>query len=83
VTSPTSLTAIAPARSAGTVDITVTNAAPTGLSGRGPTSTTSSSDRYAYGDLPMVTGMSLNGGPSSGGTSVTVTVTRSPCLGSP
>jgi IPT/TIG domain len=83
VASPTSLAATAPARSAGTVDITVTNVAPTGLSGRGPTSTTSSSDRYTYGALGIVTGMSLNGGPSSGGTSVTVTVTRSPCFGSP
>src|ERR1700688_4413609 len=69
VTSPTSLTVTAPALSVGTVDITVTNVAP-GMSGAGPTSTTSSSGRYTYGAVPVVTEGSPSGGPSPGGTSV-------------
>jgi len=74
VTSATTLTATAPAGS-GTVGVTVTNSAPTGVSGSGPTSPTSSSDLYTYAPAPTVTGVSPNVGPSVGGTSVTVTGT--------
>jgi hypothetical protein len=72
VTSPTTLTATAPAGS-GSVDVTVTNAPPTGVSGSGPTSVVSAADTYTYEEPPTVTGISPNSGPSSGGTSVTVT----------
>jgi len=74
VTSPTTLTATVPAGS-GTVDVTVINAAPTGVSGAGPTSPVSTSDLYTYAPAPTVTGVSPNVGPSAGGTSVTVTGT--------
>jgi hypothetical protein len=75
VTSPTTLSATVPAGS-GTVDVTVTNAPPTGVSGSGPTSVTSAADLYTYQAPPTVTGVSPNVGPSSGGTSVTVTGTN-------
>jgi hypothetical protein len=76
VTSPTSLTATAPSGSTGTVDVTVTNGAPTGVSGPGPTSSISTADFYTYGVFPTVGAVSPNGGPGSGGTSVTVTGTN-------
>ncbi len=47
VNSPTSLTAKVPAGS-GTVDVTVTNAPPTGVPGLGPTSAATSADLYTY-----------------------------------
>jgi len=75
VNSSTSLTARVPPGSAGTVDVTVTNAPPTGVSGSGPTSTTSSSDLYTYEGRPTVTAVSPAGGPIAGGTTVTVTGT--------
>ena len=75
VTSPTSLTVSVPAQAAGSVDVTVGNAPPTGVSGPGPTSTTSSNDTYTYLG-PTVTAVSPDGGPASGGTSVTVTGTN-------
>ncbi len=73
VTSPTSLTAKVPAGSMGTVDVTVTNAAPPGVGGPGPTSSTSGADQYTYGLAPTVTSVSPAVGSISGGTSVTVT----------
>src|SRR4029077_15446314 len=58
VTSATSLTAKVPSGSAGTVDVTVTNAAPTGVGGAGPTSPTGAADQYTYGLAPTVTSVS-------------------------
>jgi alpha-tubulin suppressor-like RCC1 family protein len=65
VNSPTSITAIAPAQSAGIVDVHVTNS--TG------TSATSSKDHFKY--TPTIEAVSPNAGPTTGGTSVTVTGT--------
>jgi hypothetical protein len=62
VSSPTSITAIAPAGGAGVVDVRVTNA--------DGTSAPSSSDRFQY--LPMVEELTPSAGPPLGGTSVTV-----------
>ena len=63
VNSNTSITAIAPAGTAGSrVDITVT--------GPGGTSTTLPADQFTYG--PAVSGVSPNSGPAAGGTLVTV-----------
>jgi hypothetical protein len=62
VNSPTSITAVAPAESAGTVDVTVTT--PEG------TSPLSRKDRFKF--VPTVTGVSPNSGSTAGGTSVTV-----------
>ncbi len=75
VNSSTSLTATVPPASAGTVDVTVSNAPPTRVSGSGPTSTTSSADQYTYEGPPVVTGVSPSGGPVAGGTTATVTGT--------
>lgn len=63
VNSPTSITAITPAATAGTVDVTVTN---------GPTSEVSSKDHFKFGP-PTVTGVSPSHGAASGGGEVTVT----------
>src|SRR5439155_5549263 len=66
--SPTSITALAPAHLAGTVDVTVQT--PNG------TSATSSADQYAYvtpGSPPTVTALSASSGASSGGVSLTIT----------
>jgi len=60
--------AVAPAGSAGTVDVTVTT--PSGTSG------TSSSDHYTYVTAPTVTGISPSAGPLAGGTSITLTGTN-------
>jgi hypothetical protein len=64
-----SITAIAPAQAAGTVDITVTT--PGGTSG------TSGADQFAYlASAPSVMGLSPASGPTGGGTSVTITGTN-------
>jgi Regulator of chromosome condensation (RCC1) repeat/IPT/TIG domain len=57
------ITAVAPAQAAGTVDITVTTT--------GGTSALTKMDTFKY--LPTVTGLSPNTGSKAGGTSVTVT----------
>ena len=62
VNSDTSITAFAPPGT-GTVDVTVTTS-----EGTSPAST---GDRFTYG--PVVTSVSPNAGPSSGGTTVTIT----------
>jgi hypothetical protein len=67
VTSPTTITATAPARSAGSVDVTVATT-DTGTSATDPL------DLFAYGP-PRVTGLSPGSGPIFGGTSVTITGT--------
>lgn len=68
--SETSITAIAPAHVAGTIDITVTNP--------GGTSATSAADQYTFVTpiaAPTITGLSPNTGPIAGGTAVTITGT--------
>jgi large repetitive protein len=69
VDSTTQITATSPAGS-GTVDVTVTAA--------GGTSAISSGDRFTYGSgsAPAVTNVNPNTGPTSGGTSVTITGTN-------
>jgi hypothetical protein len=67
VTSPTTITAWAPAHSSGSVDVTVTNTQ-TGTSATDPL------DLFAYGP-PRVTSLSPGSGPIFGGTSVTITGT--------
>jgi hypothetical protein len=64
VDSGTQITAVSPAGSAGAVNVTVTT-------GQG-TSATSSADLFTYG-APTVSGLSPSTGPTSGGTSVTIT----------
>ena len=68
--SATSMTAIAPPGSAGTVDITVTT--PDG------TSATSSADQFSFTTVPTVTAVSPLSGLPSGGASVTITAPISP-----
>jgi hypothetical protein len=63
VNSPTSITVVSPADTAGTVDITVTTP--------GGTSATSLKDHYKY--TPSVGGVSPASGPRAGGTTVTIT----------
>ena len=65
VVSATTVTAVAPAHSAGTVDVTVVT--PTG------TTTTTPADRYTFLARPEVGKLSVKGGPATGGTVVTVT----------
>jgi hypothetical protein len=67
VNNDTSITASSPARSAGTVDVTVTTA--------GGTSATGGADQFTYVAAPTVTNVSPNSGPTGGGTSVTITGT--------
>jgi hypothetical protein len=67
VISATSITATAPAGSAGTINVTVTTP--------GGTSATSSADDYTYVVAPTVTALSPNAGPTAGGTAVTITGT--------
>jgi spore coat protein U-like protein len=67
VNSATQITATSPA-GVGTVDVTVTTA--------GGTSAISSGDRFTYGSAPTVTNVNPNTGPTSGGTSVTITGTN-------
>ena len=68
INSATSITAISPVGAAGTVDVTVATAA--GISATG------AADQFTYTappPAPMVSGISPNSGPSSGGTLVTIT----------
>jgi hypothetical protein len=65
--SSTQLTAVSPAESAGTVDVTVTTP--------GGTSAASSADKYSYDVVPSVTALSPTAGPTAGGTVVTITGT--------
>ncbi len=65
VNSATSITATAPAGSAGTVDVTVTTS--------GGTSATGSGDQYTYVAAPTVSSVSPGFGAVAGGTSVTIT----------
>jgi hypothetical protein len=65
VNSATSITAVSPAESAATVDITVTTPV--------STSVVSSADDYTYVPSPAVTSVVPDGGPVSGGTPVTIT----------
>ena len=68
VNSGTSISATAPAGSAGTVDVTVTTP--------GGTSATTAADQYTYVAAPTVTGVNPTAGPTSAGTSVTITGTN-------
>ena len=67
VNSATQITATSPA-GIGTVDVTVTTA--------GGTSAISSADQFTYAAAPTVTNVNPNTGPTSGGTSVTITGTN-------
>jgi hypothetical protein len=68
--SDTEIVAAVPAASAAdTVDVTV------GSSSLGTISATGPSDEYSYDQLPTVTGVSPNAGPTAGGTTVTITGT--------
>ena len=67
VNSATSITASAPAGTAGTVDVTVVNVA-------GP-SATNAADKYTYVTGPTVTAVTPTAGPLAGGTSVAITGT--------
>jgi hypothetical protein len=68
INSAAQITAVSPAGTAGTVDVTVTS--PAG------TSTTSSTDQFTYAAAPALTAISPAAGPSTGGTSVTITGTN-------
>jgi hypothetical protein len=68
VNSFTQLTAVSPAGGAGTVDVTVTT-----LSG---TSAISAADQFTYEAAPTVSAVSPSGGPTGGGTRVTLTGTN-------
>ncbi len=67
VRSDTGITAASPPGTSGTVDITVTYP--------GGTTATSPADRFTYFALPAVSSVSPPAGPTSGGTSVTITGT--------
>jgi hypothetical protein len=67
VNSDTSITAVSPAESAGTVDITVTTV--------GGTSATSNADQFTFAAPPTITAINPTSGPTSGGTSVAITGT--------
>ncbi len=70
VNSPTSITATAPAHTAGTVDVTVEKG--------GATSSKTTADQFTYvaaGPAPTVEKLSPKKGPAAGGTSVTITGT--------
>ena len=68
VNSDSSITATSPANGSGSVDVTV--------AGSGGTSPTGPADRFTYVGVPTVAGVNPDVGPSSGGTSVTVTGTN-------
>ena len=68
VNSPQSVTVPAPAGSPGKVDVTVT--------ATGGTSATTSADLYTYAAAPTVSAVGPSSGPTTGGTSVTVTGTN-------
>jgi hypothetical protein len=59
-----SITAVAPAEAAGTVNVTITTAY--------GTSAIVSADQFTYYETPVVTGISPSSGPASGGTEVTI-----------
>src|SRR5262249_49708480 len=59
VNGDTSITAVSPASDGGTVDVTVASA--------GGPSAASASDQFTFVGAPVVTGLSPNGGPGSGG----------------
>jgi hypothetical protein len=65
VVSDTQIAATAPAHAAGTVDVTVTTP--------GGSSAPVSADHFTYVGAPVVTGVSPNSGPTTGGTFVTIT----------
>jgi hypothetical protein len=67
VLSSSSITATTPAASAGAVTVTVTNG--NGLSG-------SLASGFTFAPAPTVTGVTPNNGPTSGGTSITITGTN-------
>jgi hypothetical protein len=68
INSDSSITATAPAQSAGTVDVTVSTLG-------GGTSATSANDRFTYDTTPTVTSVSPIAGVATGGTIVTITGT--------
>jgi IPT/TIG domain len=65
VNGDTSITAVSPAASTGTVDVTVTTP--------GGTSSASSGDQFRFIAAPAVSGISPDSGPVNGGTLVTIT----------
>ena len=65
VGSSTSITAVDPSESAGTIDVTVTNT--------GGTSATGSADRLTYQLSPTVSAVSPASGPTGGGTTIVIT----------
>jgi hypothetical protein len=65
ITSDTTITAVSPPASAGTVDVTVASA--------GGTSPTGGTDQFTFVAAPVVSGLSPDNGPVTGGTSVTIT----------
>jgi len=65
VSGDTSITAVSPATSAGTVDVTVTTA--------GGTSAASAADQFTFIAAPAVSGLSPDSGTVDGGTLVTIT----------
>jgi hypothetical protein len=67
VTSATTVRAVAPGGTPGSVDVTVTTP--------GGTSATSPADQFSYQNAPTVTAISPGAGPTAGGTSVTITGT--------
>jgi len=67
VTSPSSITAVAPPGALGTVNVTVTTAAGTSAPG--------SADLFTYVAQPTIKSLSAKSGPGAGGTSVTITGT--------
>jgi len=68
INSDTSITAVSPAASAGTVDVTVTSA--------GGPSAASAMDQFTFVGAPSVSGIDPNNGPLGGGTTVTITGTN-------
>jgi hypothetical protein len=68
ITDATSMTAVSPVASAGTVDVTVASA--------GGTSATTNSDQFTFVAAPTVTALSPNAGPYIGGFEVTITGTN-------
>ena len=65
VISATTVTAVAPVEAAGLVDVTVTTV--------GGVSTASTADQFTFVTPPTITSLSSTGGPTAGGTSVTIT----------
>jgi hypothetical protein len=68
VDSATRITATSPPGSVGTVDITVTTVGGTGAA--------SSAGQFTYVEPPIISGVSPSSGPTTGGTSVTITGTN-------